>query len=721
MFLNFYGLKVQPFGVTPDPEFLYLGATHREALASAAYGIQAGMGFGAVIAKPGMGKTTLLFALLQHFQNSAQSAFLFDTQCNSKDLLQNLLAEFKLQPENDKSDASALTCLRRFLLKSARANQRVLVVVDEAQNLDIPVFETLRLLSNFETPQAKLLHIVLAGQPELGKKLALPELEQLRQRITIVSRLDVFAPADIVRYVAHRLKRAGYRGGPLFTPEALGILVEKSHGIPREINRLCFNAMSLGCAMGKRLIDDQVLREAAADLEFGFVPKPEEVPRAIGTSSATIEGLAALFAAALEVAAPPLDEAERITREQTLQPIKSARPVVRESELRPQAAPKPVHVQPRAEREQTLQPTESASPVVRESERRPQVAPKSVPVQPKAEPEKPAASAAQASLDSTVPSAASGAAAASQDRVRNAFRASQPIVKDAPVAAHSRRSKRLGFRRFAWLWGLTLVAASVFGGLMWLSDLNSATSLVSQFISTTQQSVGQWLAFLGPVSAREKEEEDRPRLNSGDLESGLGASPAPKIKSNSTAATEHRSISAPSAALPAEVAPAVTTRNRNQKKLQTRLLNERAASPAKNVPATPDSAALAVIPAQNHFAVFGVMAGSGSAAAPTLASPVVNAGPNSPAPEKTLAAKLVKRVDPVYPQLASSSGVSGGVVLSAHIDEAGKVQAVNAISGDPELVRSAMDAVRQWEYQPSLVNGQPRQSDERIEINFSLR
>ena len=176
MFLNFYGLNVQPFGVTPDPEFLYLGTSHREALASAAYGIQSGVGFGAVIAKPGMGKTTLLFALLRHFQNSAQSAFLFDTQCNSKDLLQNLLAEFKLQPEDGKSDASALACLRRFLLKSARANQRVLVVVDEAQNLDIPVFETLRLLSNFETPQAKLLHIVLAGQPELGRKLALPNL-----------------------------------------------------------------------------------------------------------------------------------------------------------------------------------------------------------------------------------------------------------------------------------------------------------------------------------------------------------------------------------------------------------------------------------------------------------------------------------------------------------------------------------------------------------------
>ena len=100
MFLNFYGLSKQPFGVTPDPEFLYLSATHREALASVAYGIQAGVGFSAIIAKPGMGKTTLLFTLLRHFQSSAQSAFLFDTQCNSKEFLQSLLAELKIQPED---------------------------------------------------------------------------------------------------------------------------------------------------------------------------------------------------------------------------------------------------------------------------------------------------------------------------------------------------------------------------------------------------------------------------------------------------------------------------------------------------------------------------------------------------------------------------------------------------------------------------------------------
>ncbi len=234
------------------------------------------MGFSAIIAKPSMGKTTLLFALLRHFQSSAQSALLFDTQCNSSELLRSLLAEFKIPHEDSGSDTAALACLRQFLLKSAHAHQRVLVVVDEAQNLDIPLFETLRLLSNFETPNAKLMHIVLAGQPELGRKLALPELEQLRQRIMMISRLNTFAPADVIRYVVHRLKRAGYHGGPLFTPEALGLLVSNSHGVPREINRLCFNALSLGCALGKNVTDGQLVREATSGLELRFPQDREE-------------------------------------------------------------------------------------------------------------------------------------------------------------------------------------------------------------------------------------------------------------------------------------------------------------------------------------------------------------------------------------------------------------------------------------------------------------
>jgi TonB family protein len=655
MFLNFYGLREQPFGVTPDPEFLYLSATHREALASVAYGIQAGVGFAAVIAKPGMGKTTLLFALLRHFQNSAQSAFLFDTQCNSKELLQSLLAEFKIQEDSGKSDISALAALRQFLLKSARANQRVLLVVDEAQNLDVSVFETLRLLSNFETPHAKLLHIVLAGQPELGRKLALPELEQLRQRITIVSRLDVFAPADVIRYVAHRLKRAGYQGGTLFTPEALGILVDKSHGIPREINRLCFNAMSLGCALGKKLIDGQMVREAAADLEFDSLLNQKEVLQGHGVSENPVpEALAALFSTALKPPAPGQEEAERITVEQQ------------------------------------LQSAESASPLARESERRPQTAAEPVPERPKTE-------------------------------------ALNLRANPAALAPGSLQSRRSGFRHLGWLCGLLVVAATVSGGLFWLSNPQSATTLASQFIPAMQNhAVEQSATTPQPASASEEvpsASEEKKDLNSGGPASVLVAAPAsPRLKSVSTVATKNRRPPAARASASVNAAPAAGQGNRNQEKLPAAgLLNRPATPTGNNIPATEDSASLTGTPAMNYFARSGVGAPAGNDAAATPARPIMNEAATLRAPETTLAPKLIKQVDPEYPEQASSSGISGGVVLNAHIDETGKVQEVQTISGDPVLVRAAVDAVRRWEYQPSLVNGQPRQSDTQIVITFVRR
>src|SRR6185312_15997892 len=175
MFLNFYGLKQQPFGVTPDARYLYLSNTHREALASLFYGIETGRGFMAMVAKPGMGKTTLLVHLLKKFQNTARTAFLFNTQCNSREFLEALASELGF----DCSSTNFVQFLEQFnrnLVREARERRRCIVVIDEAQNLDGSVLETARLLSNFETPTAKLLQIVLAGQPELADKLASPAL-----------------------------------------------------------------------------------------------------------------------------------------------------------------------------------------------------------------------------------------------------------------------------------------------------------------------------------------------------------------------------------------------------------------------------------------------------------------------------------------------------------------------------------------------------------------
>lgn len=267
MFLEFYKLREQPFGETPDPHYIYLSETHREALASLFYGIQTGRGFLALIAEPGMGKTTVLFHLLDALRNSVRTAFLFQTQCNSRELLGYLLADLGIHAQA-KDLVWMHEQLKQVLIAEASAGRRVVVFIDEAQNLTESVLETVRLLSDFETPGSKLMQIVLAGQPQLEDTLARPALAQLRQRIAILSRLSPFTRSETGVYIDHRLKIAGYKGGHLFTPEARAMVASWSEGVPRKINNLCFNALTLGYALGRKEIDCPLVQEAANDLDM---------------------------------------------------------------------------------------------------------------------------------------------------------------------------------------------------------------------------------------------------------------------------------------------------------------------------------------------------------------------------------------------------------------------------------------------------------------------
>lgn len=267
MFLGFYGLREQPFGVTPDPRFLYLSPAHREALASLYYGIESGCGFLALIAKPGMGKTTLLFQLLEKFRGQARTAFLFQTQCSSREFMRFLLAE--LGSESNEQDFVRMNDeFNKLLLQEARAGRRFVIVVDEGQNLSPSVLETIRLLSDFETPRAKLVQIILAGQPELADKLASRKLSQLRQRLSLMSGLTPLSEEESSKYIHHRLRIAGYSGAPLFTPGAIHAIAGFSDGIPRNINNVCFSALSLGCALKRAIIDADAIEEVVADFDL---------------------------------------------------------------------------------------------------------------------------------------------------------------------------------------------------------------------------------------------------------------------------------------------------------------------------------------------------------------------------------------------------------------------------------------------------------------------
>lgn len=279
MFLDFYGLEQQPFGVTPDPAYLYPSRTHREALGALRAGIEEGRGFFSLIAEPGMGKTTLLYQLMEDLRERARSVYLFQTQCDTREFFQYLLSELGA----DSSGAGVVAMhqkLNEILFAEMMSGRRFVLVVDEAQNLREPVLETVRLLSNYETWHTKLLQIVLAGQPPLEQKLCDPRLAQLRQRIAVRCHLEPLSAEETAAYIAHRLRVAGYTGPPLFSPEAYQAIAEFGHGIPRLVNHLCFQALAAAQARALRTISPEIVEEVAAQpsLEPAEVqPEPARV------------------------------------------------------------------------------------------------------------------------------------------------------------------------------------------------------------------------------------------------------------------------------------------------------------------------------------------------------------------------------------------------------------------------------------------------------------
>jgi type II secretory pathway predicted ATPase ExeA/phage tail protein X len=275
--LNFFGLREQPFGVTPDPRLLYLTHSHREALASLIYAIETKRGFSALVAGPGMGKTTLLFYLLDKIKSTARTAFLFRPNENAKDLLESLLLDLGLSVSaHDVPQMHEV--LNTVLLEDLRAGKHFVWVIDEAQDLHPEVLESVRLLSNFETPAAKLMHIVLAGQPGLADKLAQPDLLQLRQRISTMARLNPLSEKETSEYIQYRGKRAGCLNDSLFTAESRRLIAMESKGIPRNINSLCFSCLSLGFVEKHRQIDPEIVRNVLQDASFEMLSGQSQTP-----------------------------------------------------------------------------------------------------------------------------------------------------------------------------------------------------------------------------------------------------------------------------------------------------------------------------------------------------------------------------------------------------------------------------------------------------------
>lgn len=268
MYEDFYGLKEKPFTIQPDPDFLFFGRRHSMAYSMLEYGIASRAGFSVICGEIGCGKTTLVRHLLNNIGSDIKVGIVYNTHQKVDDLLGWIMLAFE-QPYAGLSEIELFDAFQKFLISSYVAGQRVVLIVDEAQNLSPGALESLRMLSNINADKDQLLQVILVGQPELRELLRKPELQQFMQRVAV----DFFIPPlqtfEVAKYIQHRLTVAGSQK-PLFTTRAIELIAEASKGVPRTINILCDMAMVYGFSSGAEKIGAELVVELLKDrAKFG--------------------------------------------------------------------------------------------------------------------------------------------------------------------------------------------------------------------------------------------------------------------------------------------------------------------------------------------------------------------------------------------------------------------------------------------------------------------
>ncbi len=295
MYTQYFNLKQLPFSIAPDPRYLFMSERHREALAHLLYGVGSGGGFVLLTGEIGAGKTTVCRCFMEQIPDNCRLAYIFNPKLTVEELLQSVCDEFGVAPEGP-SVKSYVDAINSYLLESHAAGLNNVLVIDEAQNLSADVLEQLRLLTNLETSERKLLQIILIGQPELRQMLARPELEQLAQRVIARYHLGPLSEAEVGSYIQHRLAVAGAGAVELFPRSLLRRIHQLSKGVPRRINLLCDRALLGAYVENRAQVNAIILRRAAEEVFAG-----ETVPvkaRAWRVAAAGVLAGAALTAAA---------------------------------------------------------------------------------------------------------------------------------------------------------------------------------------------------------------------------------------------------------------------------------------------------------------------------------------------------------------------------------------------------------------------------------------
>lgn len=275
MYNRSFGLRRNPFNMTPDPSFLFLTVQHREALVGLTYAIMQRKGFIVLTGEAGTGKTTLLARVLQFIPASqVQSSVILNPTLTPAEFLEMALLDFGVT-NVPSSKAQRLWMLRNLLLKAREQGRVSALIIDEAHKLSREVLEEIRLLGNFEEADEKFLQIVLIGQNELDEALNREDLRQLKQRIAVRLSIAPLASPEVAQYIRHRWLRAGGNHPP-FSSDAISLIADASHGIPRLINGLCDNALTLAFGEGSSGVETRHVQASAVDLHLSTTPHPEE-------------------------------------------------------------------------------------------------------------------------------------------------------------------------------------------------------------------------------------------------------------------------------------------------------------------------------------------------------------------------------------------------------------------------------------------------------------
>jgi general secretion pathway protein A len=266
VYLDHYGLTEPPFDITPNPRFLFYSAKHREAYNHLLYGIRERKGFVQLTGEVGAGKTTLCRAMLEQLNGNFSTALILNPVMSADELMKAIAMEYGL-PVNGLDRLNTLAVINQFLLQQVERGRETVLIIDEAQDLTDDLLEQVRLLSNLETDDRKLLQIVLFGQPELRDRLNNPRLRQLRQRITVRYHLLPLTRHEVSQYVQHRLEVSGAKGAPYFTRPAMWRVHKYSHGIPRLVNAVCDKALLAGFVEQADRINYGMIGRAIRELE----------------------------------------------------------------------------------------------------------------------------------------------------------------------------------------------------------------------------------------------------------------------------------------------------------------------------------------------------------------------------------------------------------------------------------------------------------------------